>query len=352
MNIAIVNDVSMISLLLSEVIKNNSHHNVIWTALNGEQAVSLASEQTPDMIIMDLIMPGMDGVEATRQIMQHSPCAILIVTADVTYNADMVFTAMSYGAIDAISTPSLGSTDNQEDIGEFLYKLSIIEQLLKDSQKKVTHKIPRVDSSSDNDYYPVVCIGASTGGPGALARILSDIPDDFRASIIIIQHVDNKFTSGLAEWLDTQCKLEVSVAKKHEKPAPGKVYLAGGDLHLKLSSKLKFEYTAEPEDYAYRPSVDIFFNSIARYWKGSKIGVLLTGMGNDGANGMLALKQQQASTIAQNQDSCAVFGMPRAAIRLDAASHIMQLDDIASCLQKLVDASTPKTGKLEASNDK
>jgi len=336
MNIAIVNDVSMITHLLSEVIINNSHHKVIWTAENGEQAITLAKEQTPDMIIMDLIMPGIDGVETTREIMKNSPCAILIVTADMTYNADMVFTAMSHGAIDAISTPALGAVNNKEDLKEFLYKLTVIDQLLKDSHKKIVTSPPINDISSDEYNYPMVCIGASTGGPGALASILSKIPEDFQGSIVIIQHVDEKFTAGLADWLNSQCKLDVCVAESGEPPQPGKVYLAGGDQHLQLSGKLHFQYTSEPKDYAYRPSVDIFFTNAAHAWKGHKIGILLTGMGNDGANGLLSLKQSHADTIAQDEQSCAVFGMPRAAIQLDAANYIESLENIPSRLLKLV----------------
>ena len=351
MNIAIVNDVTMITQLLSEVITANSNHNIIWTAEDGEQAVTSAANQTPDMIIMDLIMPGMDGVEATRQIMKSTPCAILIVTADVTYNADMVFTAMSHGAIDAISTPALGSVNNKDNLKEFLYKLSIIEQLLKDSHKKIAPKVIDEEIHSYGDDLPIICIGASTGGPGALATILTEIPEDIQACIIIIQHVDDNFTSGLADWLNTQCALEVSVAKKGDRPKSGHVYLAGGDLHLKLSQNLRFTYTAEPVDYAYRPSVDIFFNSVAHLWKGPIIGILLTGMGNDGANGLLSLKQHHAETIAQDEASCAVFGMPRAAIRLDAANHIEPLEKISSCLLKILSDYDKKILSKVAAND-
>lgn len=335
MNIAIVNDVWMIRALLTKIIHDHTDHKVIWDAEDGQDAVYKAQKQTPDLILMDLLMPVMDGVEATQIIMQTSPCAIVVVTASVEKYADMVFSAMSHGALDAISTPSLDSNDDSPGINPLLHKLRVISNLIDTRPRNPEPaKKPIAKSGNRGKKFPMVCIGASTGGPGALAIILAGLPVDLNASIVIVQHVDENFVQGLAEWLDTQCKLPVTVAKEGESVAINHVYIAGGDKHLRLDPSLSFEYSHEPVEYAYRPSIDIFFHCINQYWPGSATGVLLTGMGNDGADGLLALKNNNCITIAQDEKTCAVYGMPRAAARLDAASLILPIDGISTAIIK------------------
>jgi len=335
MKIAIVNDVFMIRMLLAKIIHENSEHKVIWDAEDGQIATEKAKQETPDLILMDLLMPVMNGVDATREIMLTSPCAIVVVTASVDQYADMVFSAMSHGALDAISTPTLGSDSNNEGIEPLLHKLRVINNLItvRPSDNKPDQS-PVTKINVPNTSFPIICIGASTGGPGALASILSSLPDKIPASIVIIQHVDENFTAGLADWLDSQCKLKIQVAAQGVRAAANQVYIAGGDKHLQLNQKLEFNYTAEPVEYAYRPSIDIFFNSVNQHWPGEVTGVLLTGMGNDGAAGLLALKNNKMLTIAQDEETSAVYGMPRAAARLNAARMILPIDDIPAAIMK------------------
>jgi two-component system response regulator WspF len=344
MNIAIVNDVSMICTLLTRIIHEHSPHQVIWTAENGAIAIDKAQQETPDLILMDLIMPVMDGITATREIMKNTPCAIVVVTANMDQNADMVFSAMAHGALDAISTPTLAASALEEGMAPLLHKLSVINSLISTSKPR-PHPIqkPAAQSSHQTGSHPLICIGASTGGPGAVATILADMPDNIPASIVIVQHVDEHFTAGLAEWLDGQCKPAVSVARQGEKAEIGKIYVAGGNRHLRLNPQLGFEYTADPVDYPYRPSIDIFFHSVNRYWTGPKTGVLLTGMGSDGAQGLLTLKNNNNPTIAQDENSCAVYGMPRAAAKLDAAAMILPIEDISSALLKILSRQQTST---------
>jgi two-component system response regulator WspF len=337
MNIAIVNDVSMICALLSRIIHEHSEHQVIWTAENGAVAVEKANEDTPDLILMDLIMPVMDGITATQQIMETAPCAIVVVTASVDQNADMVFSAMAQGALDAISTPTLTSNADEEGIGPLLHKLSVIDSLISSRNAKPRpEKISATKTCVQGNSYPLICIGASTGGPGAVATILSALPQNIPASIVIVQHVDQNFTAGLADWLDSQCKLDVCVARQGVKIDIGKVYIAGGDRHLLINKNLEFQYINEPVDYAYRPSIDIFFHSVNQHWPGPATGILLTGMGNDGAEGLLALKDNHALTIAQDEETCAVYGMPRAAAKLNAAQMILPIQDISNAILKVL----------------
>ncbi|HEC29581.1 MAG TPA: chemotaxis-specific protein-glutamate methyltransferase CheB [Gammaproteobacteria bacterium] len=331
MNISIVNDNPSITRLLEQIISIYSTHNVIWTADDGSVAVEKNSTSPPDLILMDLIMPGMNGVEATKKIMKSSPCAILLVTASVEGNAGMVFSAMASGALDAITTPNLSNTNTHSSLDNFLAKLSMIEKLV----TATVRPLPGRDLSCSPDITrkPIVCIGSSTGGPGALSIILSGIPEDSEATYVIVQHVDKNFISGLAEWLDAQCKLDVSIAKSGDKPMPGKIYVAGGDKHITVNKYNKFQYTQHPVEYAYRPSIDIFFDSVVNYWHGKVIGVLLTGMGYDGAKGLLNIKNRGGVTIAQNEETCAVFGMPRAAIMANAAQLVLPVQAISAAIE-------------------
>ncbi len=328
----------MIRMLLARIIHENSEHKVIWDAEDGEIAVRKAQQDTPDLILMDLFMPVMNGVDATREIMKNSPCAIVVVTASVDQNADMVFSAMSYGALDAISTPSLAPDSGSEGIEPLLHKLSVINNLIVIRPRDKKQEQPSIEKANTptKESYPMVCIGASTGGPGAVATLLSTLPANLPATIVIIQHVDENFTAGLADWLDGQCKLQVSVAKQGGMAEINKVYIAGGYKHLKINNNLEFHYTSNPVEYAYRPSIDIFFHSINQHWPGLTTGVLLTGMGNDGAEGLLALKNNNVITIAQDEETCAVYGMPRAAARLNAARMILPIDDIAAAIIKSI----------------
>lgn len=347
MNIAIVNDVDMICTVLSKIIQDNTKHQVIWTAADGQSAIDQACQNTPDLILMDLIMPVKNGIDATREIMLSSPCAIIIVTASLDRNADMVFSAMGCGALDAISTPDLTNDQDTGGMALLLRKIYLIHALLdKPDHTKDKNTVSSSKSLREGMHHPMIAIGASTGGPRALATLLAALPDSVPASIVIIQHVDENFTAGLAEWLDNQCKLDVQVAKAGSRIETNKVYLAGGDKHLVLNNNLCFQYTNEPADYSYRPSVDIFFHSVNQLWPGPAIGVLLTGMGNDGAAGLLAIKNNSGLTIAEHESSCAVYGMPRAAVKLNAAHMVLPIHEIAVAIMKVLSQPAQRAASL------
>lgn len=329
MKIAIVNDVSAIGHLLTKIISEHSNHSVIWSAENGRIAVEKAQMDKPDMILMDLIMPVMNGVDATRQIMQTSACAILVVTASVNENADMVFKAMSAGALDAISTPNLNLLSKNSDVDAFLGKLKIVERLITNTEILKQSQTLRINKKTPEQTLPMICIGSSTGGPGALAKLISRMPGSINATFIAIQHVDKNFIDGLADWLNQQTDLCVQVAKKDMIPEAGHLYIAGGDEHLSIDPAGKFILQMEPVNYIYRPSIDVCFDSIAKYWPGKIIAALLTGMGSDGAKGLLSLLHNGAYTIAQDEESCSVFGMPKAAINLNAANIVLPISEIS-----------------------
>jgi len=341
MRIAIVNDVLLAAEVLRRVIVRAGQHEVVWIAQDGEEAVARCQRDRPDLILMDLFMPHLDGVEATRQIMATSPCAIIVATAKVEDHTGKVFAAMGAGALDAVSIPILSGSGKLDGEKELLAKIDTINRLV--GSPKPTR--PGTSSSpaarqSPGTQASLVAIGSSAGGPAALTTLLAALPEDFPAAIVIIQHVDKQFTQGLTTWFATHTKLQVRVAQEGDQLEPGMVYLAGRDQHLILSSPIQLGYVSQPTDSSYCPSVDVFFKSLAKKWGGKAIGVLLTGMGRDGAEGLKALRDAGHYTIAQDKRTSAVYGMPKAAAELDAAREILALDKIAPRLTNILGTQT------------
>ena len=336
MKIAIVNDMPMAVEALRRALAFEPAHEVIWVAGNGAEAVGKCAEATPDLILMDLIMPVMDGVEATRRIMAETPCAIVIVivTVDRKQNVHRVFEAMGHGALDVVDTPALGAGDAREAAAPLLRKILNISWLIGQQRPSATKPVaaPIRDAAQRRG---LVAIGSSAGGPAALEVLLKGLPKAFPASIVLVQHVDQVFAAGMAEWLSSACGLPVRLAREGEPPQPGQVLLAGTNHHIRLLHNGQLAYTAEPVNEIYRPSIDVFFESVARYWRGDAVGVLLTGMGRDGAQGLKLMRQQGFLTIAQDQSSSAVYGMPKAAAAIDAAVEIRPLERIAGRLMEI-----------------
>ncbi|MBT9266524.1 chemotaxis response regulator protein-glutamate methylesterase [Pseudomonas sp. MG-9] len=327
MKIAIVNDMPLAVEALRRALAFEPAHQVVWVARNGAEAVQLCAENTPDLILMDLIMPVMDGVEATRRIMAESPCAIVIVTVDRQQNVHRVFEAMGHGALDVVDTPALGAGNAQEAAAPLLRKILNIGWLIGEKTSR-TRPVPATQRSSGS-CKRLVAIGSSAGGPAALEVLLKGLPRNFSAAIVLVQHVDQVFAAGMAEWLASASGLDVRLAREGEPPQAGAVLLAGTNHHIRLLKNGTLAYTAEPVNEIYRPSIDVFFESVANYWSGDAVGVLLTGMGRDGAQGLKLMRQQGYLTIAQDQQSSAVYGMPKAAAAIDAAVEIRPLEKIA-----------------------
>jgi two-component system response regulator WspF len=337
MRIAIVNDVPMAIEAVRRVVANAREHQLAWVALNGLEAIERCAADTPDLILMDLVMPKMDGVEATRRIMASTPCAIVVVTANVDDSCSKVFEAMGAGALDAVNTPVLVSSNAAEGGGALLAKIETIRRLLGGGRpRRPATNVEGAAMVAGSCCGSLVTIGASAGGPAALAKILAELPADFSAPIVVVQHVDAQFAKGLAEWLNGYTKLHVRLAQEGEYPGPGTVLLAGTDQHLVFANPTRLAYTRHPSDYSCQPSIDVFFKSVERYWRGDVIGLILTGMGRDGAEGLRALHVKGHYTIAQDQATSAVYGMPKAAAQLNSATEILPLDKIAARLTSIL----------------
>jgi len=334
MKIAIVNDTAIALNIIRKIIQSVPHYQVIWTAQNGNEAISKCQENLPDLILMDLMMPVMDGVEATKHIMKYSPCAIIIVSGSTADQISQVYTAMGYGALDVVDTPIINTNKYAAMADKLLDKIATISKLIKNSSISKKVKLERTNSLFTS--MQLVAIGSSTGGPKALATILAKLPTDINAAIAIVQHVDGHFSSGFADWLNQQTPLPVRLAVAGDRLQKGTVLIAGTNDHLCLKPDLTLAYTKNPIDYPYRPSVDVFFHSLAQNWQKKGTAILLTGMGKDGAEGLSALKLQGWHTIAQNQESCIVYGMPKAAVELNAAIQVLSLESIAANLQQFL----------------
>lgn len=332
MRVAIVNDMPMAVEALRRALAYDPAHEIIWVAGDGEEAVRRCAEDRPDVLLMDLIMPKMDGVEATRQIMASTPCAIVIVTVDREQNVHRVFEAMGYGALDVVDTPAVGAGNGREAAAPLLRKIVNIGWLI--GPRGAPAKRAQVARPQGRQTQGLVAIGSSAGGPAALETLLKGLPADLPAALVLVQHVDEVFAAGMADWLATASRRPVRLAREGDRPQPGDVLLAGTNNHLRLTRDGTLTYTAEPVNEIYRPSINVFFDSVARYWQGSAVGVLLTGMGRDGAQGLKAMRERGHLTIAQDQQSCAVFGMPKAAIAIDAAVEVRPLERIASRLME------------------
>jgi two-component system response regulator WspF len=333
MKVAIVNDMPMAIEGLKRVVQSTGDYEVIWTAWDGVEAVERCSIEVPDLILMDLVMPKMNGVEATARIMQSTPCPIMVVTASVNENSSMVFEAMGKGALDAVNTPLLIGQAGDIEKAALLRKMSMLKVLTKSFlsvKSKRSVSAGRTERVRSREH--LVAIGASSGGPQALATLLKDIPSDFNAAIIIVQHVDVQFSQGLADWLNQKANLPVRLAVKGDRPTPGKILLAGSNDHLVLSRNGTLNYQQEPIDMPYRPSVDVFWQSLHRNWQGELSAVLLTGMGRDGAEAMLELRNSGVYTMAQDEASCAVYGMPKAAAKLNAAVDVKTIQNMVKAL--------------------
>ena len=342
MRIGIVNDSLMAREALRRAVASAVTHQVAWLACDGKEAIQKAATDLPDLILMDLIMPGVDGVEATRQIMEKSPCPILVVTATVSGHLGRVYEAMGLGALDAVDTPSLGPTDSMAGASLLLQKIATIGKLVgRGPRLPVDPAVvagPTVAAAGDRRSvsWNLVVLGASTGGPAAIGNVLSDLPDSPDASIVIIQHVDVAFAPGLARWLGDRTGRRIELAAAGDRPLPGRAYLAATNDHLVLDQSCQFRYVAEPIANHYRPSVDVFLTSVIRHWPEPGAAAVLTGMGRDGAAGLLALRQSGWLTIAQDEATSVVYGMPRAAAEVGAAGAILPIHEIGGAIAERV----------------
>jgi two-component system, chemotaxis family, response regulator WspF len=340
MRIAIVNDLPIAMEATRRVLESAGSHAIAWTARDGAEAVKRCAEDRPELILMDLIMPVMDGVEATRRIMANTPCPILVVTATVDGNSGRVFEALGAGAIDAVNTPVMEGAAAATSARALLAKVDLMSRLNRPSAAPwagrqngaIRGRLPT------GGGVQLVAVGCSAGGPAALAEVVRDLPRGFAGAFVVVQHLDEQFAAGFGDWLAQQTVLPVRLAREGDVPQPGTVLVAGRDEHLILRADRTLGYTAQPTETPYRPSVDVFFRSVAEHWQAPAVGLILTGMGRDGAAGLKQLRDAGFPTLAQDRATSAVYGMPKAAFELGAVEQVLPLAQIGPALQRLCQA--------------
>lgn len=327
MRVAVVNDLRLATHALVEALRQGGHE-IAWTAVDGRDAIERCRADRPDLILMDLIMPVMDGVEATRRIMAQSPCPILVVTATVSGNATRVYEALGAGALDAVDTPTLGSNGALAGVEPLLRRIDLVRRLVRETPRAPAP--PPSVTPTLTVLPPILALGASTGGPQALATILRELPRPTPFAVVAVQHLGGAFVPGLIEWLGRETRQCVRIARDGEMLEPGVTLFPPGDHHLVIDRSGRVRTPALPESL-HRPSVDILFESLAAS-PGRGVAALLTGMGSDGAAGLTALAGRGWWTIAQDEATSVVWGMPNAAIRLGGARQVLPVTAIAGAI--------------------
>jgi two-component system, chemotaxis family, protein-glutamate methylesterase/glutaminase len=344
-NVLVVDDSSVCRMLLVHLLESDPQIHVIGTVNDGQAAIDFVNRHRPDVVVMDIHMPHLDGFEATRRIMETQPVPIIICTATTNpKEAVILFRLMEAGAVACVEKPV---TREHADFEQLAAQLLLTVKLM--SEVKVVRRWPRsrsnpppvppvpaVELEVAPDGVLLIGIGASTGGPPVLQTILSSLPKDFPVAILIVQHIARGFLPGLVEWLNQTTGWQVHVASYGLSPLPGHAYLAPDDLHMGISGNGRILLTqAEPEN-GLRPAVSHLFRSLAEVCGRNALGVLLSGMGKDGAAELKLMKEKGAITIAQARERSVVHGMPGEAIDLGGATHVLAADNIAGTLMGLV----------------
>ncbi|TSK08216.1 MAG: chemotaxis-specific protein-glutamate methyltransferase CheB [Geobacter sp.] len=337
------------SLLARRLLKDMLHGvdgiEVVAEAADGVQAVELTQSLAPDLVVMDLLMPVLDGLDAIEEIMSQSPTPVLVLSGNVEANeVDRAFAAIKRGALDVMEKPLL-----EDEASLALFARTLREKILFLSRIRVIRhprrrlRLPEaIPPPHDGAGHTILAIGASTGGPKAVMRLLKSLPAGFPGTVFVVQHIAPGFARGYAKWLDRECALPVTTARDGATCSSGEVLVAPDGSHLTLDNGT-IRLVDTPAVNCCRPSIDVFFSSLARQRCDQVVAVLLTGMGRDGAQGMLRIREAGGTTIVQDEPSCAVFGMPKAAITLDAVDRVVPLDLIPAVLERLFGAVRPDT---------
>ena len=354
----IVDDSAFMRKALTNMLQTDREIEVVATARNGDEALDKIFKLKPDLVTLDVEMPGMNGLEVLKIIMEQMPLPVLIVSSLTSEGAQTTLEALDLGAIDfipkSLADVSLNILKIKDDLITKIKAIahkrpSFLNKAGQECPAYRTHRLDRRDFLTPSwqkkknfihHKVGVVAIGTSTGGPKALQELLSPLPADFPTGIVIVQHMPAAFTGPFAQRLDQLCAIKVKEAEPGDTIQSGLALLAPGNLHMKVvrkkATEVNLELTPYPGNLPYCPSVDIMMASVAEVYPGRCIGVILTGMGHDGRDGVLRIKQSQGKTLAQDEDSCVVFGMPKAAIETGAIDKVVSLSEMPGELINMV----------------
>ncbi len=333
--VLVVEDSPVARQLILHILAAEAGIEVAGTAANGVEALQAVERLRPDVVTMDIVMPQMDGLETTRRLMERSPLPIIIVSGTVNRReVSTTFEALKAGAVAAIPRPAgPGHPDfaaAARELVRTLRAMAEVRVVRRWPAEKGPAPTPRLAAAPQ-----VAAVGASTGGPEAIRRILELLPGDFYLPVLVVQHMASGFLAGLADWLNRSSPLPVALAREGEEIRGRRVYLAPDDRHLGLSADFAVVLSEAAPEKGVRPAVGYLFRSVRKVCGGRAVAVLLTGMGSDGAAEMKALREAGAVTIAQNRETSVIFGMPGEAVRTGAALHQLSPPQIAEMLVKI-----------------
>jgi len=326
--VLVVDDSIVMRRIITDLLSSDQDLEVVGAARNGLEALEKVRTLNPDVVTMDIEMPVMDGLTSLQHIMAEFPRPVVMLSSMDKRQADITFKALELGAVEFIPKTSGSLSLDLERVGD-----TIVEKVKAAARAKVHHSRPSVRSiqpsiipTLSGDW--IVVIGCSTGGPKSLPEVLSRLPGNLPAPVLVVQHMPEGFTRSFAERLDMTSPLEVKEAEDGEEIHKGHVYLAPGNKHLLLNGR-KLMLDDGPKVNYVRPAVDVLMNTVAPIYGPRTVGVILTGMGSDGAEGMKLIKRNGGKTVVQNEETCVVYGMPKAVVDLGAADRIVPLEDIA-----------------------
>jgi two-component system chemotaxis response regulator CheB len=335
--IFVVDDSAFVRKALARVLKSEPGLQIVGEAANGAEALGRIPEADPDVVTLDVAMPGMDGQQVLRALLRWKPSLkVVMLSAHTREGAEATIEALASGAVDFIDKTSFNLMDLDTLRREVIEKLKVWRTAGSDGNgRRETSAAATPPGSLITARCDLCVIGASTGGPIALQRILERIPAGFPLPIAIVQHMPVGFTRPFADRLSRLSRLQVSEATEGDRLRPGRVLLAPAGRHLRITSSLAVVLAAAPADAKHIPSVDVTMKSAARARPGGVLGILLTGMGNDGAEGMATIRAGGGFTIGESEASCVVYGMPRAAEQRGAVDSMLPLPEIITFLEGL-----------------
>jgi two-component system chemotaxis response regulator CheB len=352
--VLIVDDSAFMRKVLEEIIRTDPKMEVVGQAKDGREAITLAASLQPDVLTMDINMPRMDGLEATQNIMTQNPRPIVIVSSESRQGAASTLRALELGAIDFVSKPSNGiDLDMKKVSDELLRKLKMAAKVrvvrtaarhdaVKSPASKTQAQSPK-DSGNMDARFPLVVIAASTGGPATLMRLMPRFPKEFPAAVVLVQHMPATFTSQLSVQLAEVANMRVKEAEANEALSPGTFYVCPGSCHLRISLTGRLKLDDGPRISGYRPCADVTFESAAAYAGANLVGVVLTGMGSDGAQGVQAVKAGRGRVLAQDEASCVIYGMPAEAVRTGAVDQVVGIEEMYAAIEKYVETISRST---------
>ncbi len=351
--VLVVDDSALMRKLIPAILARESSIEVVGTAMDGAFALKKIEELKPDVVTLDLEMPRMDGMETLRLIMRRAPLPVILFSTHSKEGGYATFKALAMGAVDFLAKPKDASSHLDEIADQLIAKIKVAKRAVGRILPPAVIEETAAPKKATRAALPprrVIAIGISTGGPNALQFVLSQIPVDFQSAIVIVQHMPEGFTEMFAKRLDECCALEVHEARSGDLLLAGRVLICPGNRHMMVRRMPRGDMVIlsdGPPVNGHRPSADVLFHSVAQEFGLTTVGILMTGMGDDGAEGLGAIKAAVGMTIAQSEDTCVVSGMPRAAILKGYANKIVPLDGLSAYLVRNYGAERGATDKAE-----